>query len=73
MIPDAPNPAWACPDCGRPLVRAETGWVCPAMHGGIVADQLLAERLRAKSTGGSLDEWLAAVRAAARRKPRKGA
>lgn len=61
------NPAWYCDDCGQPLIRAATGWVCPAQHGGIVADQLLAQRLQAKR-GGSFEDWLCAVQDAAKPK-----
>jgi hypothetical protein len=37
---------FTCPECGTLLERGETGWVCPkAMHGRIVPDAVLLDRL----------------------------
>lgn len=39
---------FTCGDCGALLERGQVGWVCPkAMHGRIVPDSVLLERLRA--------------------------
>lgn len=42
-LPDYPAAVWralACPECGEPLFRADTGWVCCVglSHTGIIAD-----------------------------------
>lgn len=66
------NPAWFCSDCHTELVPTESGWVCPRMHGGIVADRLLADRLRVKAGQGDSSDWINAVRLA-RRSFRPGA
>ncbi len=37
---------FCCADCGAPLERASCGWVCPKLHGKIVPDGVLLDRLR---------------------------
>jgi hypothetical protein len=43
-----PNAALRCPECGAGLVRAETGWACPAglTHVRILSDAQAADRVR---------------------------
>lgn len=54
----------SCPACGHPLVRAETGWVCPKGlgHTRIVDDSLVVAVLfkalpRTRPEGMSVHQW----------------
>jgi hypothetical protein len=45
-----PPNAVACSACGKPLVRAENGWACPAVlgHMKILSDEDVARAVRRK-------------------------
>lgn len=46
-IPDAVRRAVCCRECGTPLLRTETGWVCRVGldHTKLISDRLLLERI----------------------------